>query len=356
MDNPASRRAIAVNMLNLLIESEIQGLKSAPGSGGGFSERESVHMESLKRWDKSMLHTQHQSGRHGSREAPCSFWTCSRVMNAEIETIWGPQAGSGRGTGVSRRRSRLSGAAALAVLSGGLLVGATGCASTNAPTATAQRSSTGSASADRHRPSVIYITDFYLPPALIEASPGPASGVAPVHRVRDRFRHLTGEDPSAKAGKLVAVLGESIAARLNQAGYRAEYRPSAHGLRCDFFPADVELPRDGWLLGGWFDEVREGNRAAGATVGFGAGSGEVLVEVVVSDLAGDPRKPFLCIGSENAKQRMPGGLVMMNPYAMAAKFVLSRGQTEREVRAMGAAIADCLIRYLEEESPATTRP
>jgi hypothetical protein len=44
---------------------------------------------------------------------------------------------------------------------------------------------------------------------------------------------------------------------------------------------------------------------------------------------------------------MPGGLVMnKNPYAMAAKFVLSRGATERDVKQEGVAIANNLLAYI----------
>jgi hypothetical protein len=93
-----------------------------------------------------------------------------------------------------------------------------------------------------------------------------------------------------------------------------------------------------------------------AAVGFGTGSGKVAIEVVVSDLAGNPRQPFLHIGSANAKHRMPGGLVTRNPYAITAKFVLARGETERDVRAMGSAIAKCLIHYLQSDPTLQAQP
>jgi hypothetical protein len=53
---------------------------------------------------------------------------------------------------------------------------------------------------------------------------------------------------------------------------------------------------------------------------------------------------------------MPGGLVTLNPYAMAAKFVLARGETERDVKAMGAAIAKALVQYLRDGAAAPGRP
>ena len=205
-------------------------------------------------------------------------------------------------------------------------------------------------------PSVIYVSDFYLDPQMITPTPGVMGDrEGPASRVRGNLKGLRESDPASKARDIVKTLGVTITRELQQAGYRAEHRPGVSGLRQEFFPTNADLPKDGWLLGGWFEHVQEGNRVEQATVGFGQGSGSVSIEVIVSDLAGDPRKPFLFIGSENGQHRMPGGLVTMNPYAMAAKFELARGQTQRDVKTMGSAIAKTLIQYLEQGagSPAT---
>jgi hypothetical protein len=240
-----------------------------------------------------------------------------------------------------------------------LLAALAGCAGGPGAKPTVTTSPTGTASAVK-APSVIYVTDFYLPPGLIQQSqtlPEKVGlGGGPVSRIREDVRALRGDDPESKAKKLVKTLGETITSSLNKAGHHAEYRPNASGLRADFFPSAANLPKEGWLLGGWFERVQEGNRVAEAAIGFGAGSGQVAIEVAVSDLAGDPRQPFLFLGSENAHQRMPGGLVALNPYAIAAKFVLTRGETERDVKAMGAAIARSVAQQIEAGSGTKPKP
>jgi len=227
------------------------------------------------------------------------------------------------------------------------------CAVKSKPSVTMSMPSpdTAAPAAPLHPPSIIYVTDFYLSPGMIQAAPsiiGAAGG--PVSRLREEAQIIRGDDPQSKAKKLVEILGTTITQQLNDSGIRAEYRPHANGLRQEFFPSSAVLPTEGWMLGGWFDRVQEPNRQEEAVVGFGAGSGKISVEVVVSDLAGNPHEPFLCIGSENAKNHMPGGIVAMNPYAMAAKFVLTRGQTDRQTKAMGKAIADSLIQFIRERA------
>jgi len=49
---------------------------------------------------------------------------------------------------------------------------------------------------------------------------------------------------------------------------------------------------------------------------------------------------------------MPGGLVTMNPYVMAAKFVMNkRNGTEKDVKSLGAEIAKSLCQYIQQGAP-----
>jgi len=230
-------------------------------------------------------------------------------------------------------------------------IGLLGCAGERGRQPVVKTTGTGNR-AGTNAPSIIYVTDFYLPPEMIQQAQTLAErlgvGGGGIAGLRQEFRSIRGDDPVDKAKELVKILGQTIASDLNKAGYSAQYRPNKSGLRQEFFPADADLPKKGWLMGGWFEQVQEPNRAEEAAVGFGAGSGKVSIQVVVSDLATNPREPFLFIGTQNGQERMPGGIIARNPYAMAAKFVLERGQTERDVRAMGSAIAKTLVQYLQD--------
>ncbi|HRI11470.1 MAG TPA: DUF4410 domain-containing protein [Verrucomicrobiota bacterium] len=234
------------------------------------------------------------------------------------------------------------------------LVALIGCsAMPGEPKTTVTPTKAGSANSSGVRPAMIYVSDFYLNPADIQRQMlVREDGVA--GRVLTRVR---GDgDPEAKAQQLINVLSQSIVDTLKKAGYRAQRLPNAQGLRAEFLPPDAKLPDQGWLVGGWFTRVDEGNPAMRASAGFGAGSEHVEVQVAVSDLATNAADPFLLIGTENQDRRMPGGLVARNPYAIAAKMVLSRGATERDVRAEGTAIANKLIEYVQQGSPQAAKP
>ncbi len=93
------------------------------------------------------------------------------------------------------------------------------------------------------------------------------------------------------------------------------------------------------MVAGEFLQVDEGNQLRRAIVGFGAGATEVLVQVAVYDLQQSRERPVLVYGTGTGSKPMPGAVVTLNPYAMAAKYVLSRNATEKDVRKLGKQIA-----------------
>ena len=157
------------------------------------------------------------------------------------------------------------------------------------------------------------------------------------------------------------MLTDAIIKRLRNSGLNAEYLPNVQAQyvppetdgRIQFAPGTPPLPAAGWLVTGWFEEVEEGKAAVQATVGFGAGSGKAEAAVALSDLATDAGQPFMVLGSGSRTRRMAGGLVTKNPYVMAAKFVLDRRNgTEKDIRSLGANIANGIINYLRKPAGA----
>jgi hypothetical protein len=150
------------------------------------------------------------------------------------------------------------------------------------------------------------------------------------------------ETPEEKAARFSALLSASIAKELTALNIPAT-RPE---------PGAV-LSANALVVQGQFLEVDEGRRLRRAIVGFGAGSTEVLVEVSVFDLAQSAEQPAITFGTGHGSKPMPGAILMLNPYAMAARFVLSRNATEKDVRKLGKEIAEHLAQI---ESGAPPKP
>lgn len=206
------------------------------------------------------------------------------------------------------------------------------------------------------RPSVIYVTDFHLDPSQIEHK-----GLLGRERqgLLGRRPLQRNQDPASEAVSLARILSDSIVKNLRQADLRAEYLQEVHAEyypgqtngRIQFSSNSAPLPKEGWLVTGWFEDVQQGQSAVKATVGFGAGSGKAEADVAVSDLARDPSVPMMVMGSGSRARKMPGGLVTMNPYVMAAKFVIDkRHGTEKDVKSLGAEIAKSLVAYMKQGS------
>src|SRR5262249_10833081 len=110
-------------------------------------------------------------------------------------------------------------------------------------------------------------------------------------------------------------------------------------------------PQNGLLVGGEFLEVDEGNRMRRAMVGFGAGSEEVKVQVEVYDPARDPSTPFLVYGTGEEGRKGPGALAFRSPYRAAARYVLSRRATEKDVVKLGNQSLRISSRYPNNPEP-----
>ena len=185
----------------------------------------------------------------------------------------------------------------------------------------------------------VYVRDFLFDAQNLKPDEGLLGGRAgPVGRLLHNLK--PSEDPATKARQFVELLSSTIVSGLNNAGIAASrLEPGAF------------TPASGLLVGGEFLEVDEGNRMRRAMVGFGAGSEEVKVQVQVFDLAKDPNTPFLVYGSGEEGRKGPGAVVFKNPYAAAARYVLSRKATEKDVVKLGNQIAADLVKISEQPRP-----
>lgn len=188
-------------------------------------------------------------------------------------------------------------------------------------------------------PKTIYVSDFALGTENLETDQG-VRGVLPGHRSKKRGQRLpqplAHANPAEQAKKIIDTMSRSLIKNLNDKGFVARRLPDVHGV----------LPREGWLLQGVFTEVGEGNRIKRATIGFGRGAASMEAQVAVSNLASaTPKAPFIVFGTFKSPKKMPGAAVALNPYVAAAKFVMEKNATEKDIQKTAKQIADELLKH-----------
>jgi uncharacterized protein DUF4410 len=191
-------------------------------------------------------------------------------------------------------------------------------------------------SADAGPPRVIYVADFTVEPGTIEQAQGLVSEATEVMGERPHLlggggllgRRMTSDTPTAD--QVVNTLAASIASGLSQQNL---------GFPVERLAPGTAPPGDGWLVNGRFVKVDPGNRAERAVIGFGAGAAVTEVAVEVDRVDSGAMTPILRFGTNADSGKMPGAAVTMNPYAAAAKFVLGKNATARDVQSMGQEIA-----------------
>lgn len=185
------------------------------------------------------------------------------------------------------------------------------------------------------KPSIVYVTDFEID----------AGDITQDRKLVQRPRLRQQESPGAKAARLVELLSTTLAGELQNKSIPARRLYRGQGA-----------PDKGWLIKGQFVEVDEGNRMRRAMVGFGAGATDMQIEVEVVDLRSARKEPFLIFGTDTKSGKGPGAVVMMNPYVAAAKFVMSKKATEKDVKKTARQIAGVLVKYMEDNNLRPGKP
>jgi hypothetical protein len=197
-------------------------------------------------------------------------------------------------------------------------------------------------------PRAVYVADFAVDPGAIKPASGLVSevgdSVGEAVQERPRLlglgsggilgRRLSSDTPTPEA--VVNTLATSITDALNEQHL---------GFPAERIPPGAPLPSSGWVITGRFVSVDPGNRAERAVIGFGTGAATTEVLVIVDRLGPGTSTPVLQFGTQADSGKMPGAAVTMNPYVAAAKFVLGKQATTRDVQAMGKEIAKQIADY-----------
>ncbi len=185
----------------------------------------------------------------------------------------------------------------------------------------------------------VVVRDFLFDVARLHADPGLApSRQGPAKRILGNLRPE--ETPEQQAARLSGLLSETIAQELAKLNIPAGRETTG-----------TVLPADALVVSGQFMEMDERNRLKRVMVGFGSGSTEVLVQVAIYDLRQSREQPVLVYGTGTGSKPLPGAVVSMNPYVMAARYVLSRSDEEKDVRRLGRRIAQDLAQMRSSGQP-----
>jgi hypothetical protein len=186
-------------------------------------------------------------------------------------------------------------------------------------------------------PPVVYVSDFDLDATNVTPDSGPG------HRARGIVGNLLPEgplrqqqDPQARARQIVVLMAQSLTDDLKKAGVDARR----------VTPGEP-LPHSGWQVRGVFLSVDEGNRLRRAMVGMGAGQSQFQVAVSCDDLAKPELPPLYETVEEGASRDMPGAVIKLNPYVIAAKVVLSGRDQKTAVKKSAEQIAGELAQRLK---------
>jgi len=193
------------------------------------------------------------------------------------------------------------------------------------------------------RPRIIYVADFSLDSATDAEGRGLHGPLQIRKRLRDRVDQ-TDESPEEKAARIRDTLARSIVSEL-----------TGKNVNCARLEGQARPSSGTWLLEGEFVEYYEGDRLKKAVIGFGSGSSDMEVKVKLSEVMDGGLRPIFDSTIEGRKNRLPGAAVTKNPYVAGAKYVLSKKAPDREVKKLGARIAEKLYDYMEEQGESTER-
>ncbi|MFL9962512.1 DUF4410 domain-containing protein [Paraburkholderia sediminicola] len=184
---------------------------------------------------------------------------------------------------------------------------------------------------------VVYIADFDLDVANVTPDSGPGQRV---RRLRGLLPSGPGpmgqnKNPQEHAQHIVNEMADALTDDLRKGGVDA--RRVTPGQ---------PLPSVGWQVRGVFLSVDDGNRLRRAMVGLGAGQNDIQVAVSCDRLSAADLPPLYQTIEEAGGKNLPGAAIKLNPYVIAAKFVMAGGDEKKTISKTAQDISDAVIAKL----------
>lgn len=204
----------------------------------------------------------------------------------------------------------------------------------------------------------LIVVDFLVPEGTIKKKEGLLQR-GPVRRGifggGDNDSAQSSDQDTVKARKDSTLLAKVLAEKLNT---NEDLQKLGIDAERDTLP-DGTTGTDTLIVDGAFLFIDEGGRLLQTGVGFGAGASKVEIESELLDYSKTPPVQIMKIGSHSNPRRGPGALLMMNPYVAAAKFVMSKDSSEKDIKKVAAGLAKEIAAFLTGKTAAaaaTTTP
>ncbi|SDI62800.1 DUF4410 domain-containing protein [Paraburkholderia phenazinium] len=186
---------------------------------------------------------------------------------------------------------------------------------------------------------VVYVADFDLDVANVKPDSGPGSRLRRLGSALPSGPLRQSKDPQTQAKEIVADMADDLIADLTKAGIDARR-----------LPPGAALPATGWQVRGVFLSVDEGNRLQRAMVGFGAGQSNFQVAVSLDDLSNPTLPPLYENTEEGSSKDKPGAFIKLNPYVIAAKFVMAGHDQKSTIKNTAQQISDSVVEKLKAKA------